>query len=250
MGWTASPASAHEPMSKIIPICFSDIAPQRHAVFEHQGIPAGRAVPAQIGALFTTAVDLLGEIASPVGILADISIAEFEKVYNGEGKNEPRTPVGDIFALADDLALFAATLGERVSREITDRFKSGDLAVGAMLDAAASVAADNLAQAMQDHFCRTLVDRDEPNAVTGVLRYSPGYCGWHISGQRRLFDDLHPEQIGITLRDSFLMQPLKSVSGVLIAGPKQIHDFPDTYPFCAQCKTHNCRERIRSLLTR
>jgi len=237
-------------MSRIIPICFSDIAPERHAVFEHQGIPAGRAVPAQIGALFTTAVDLLNEIAVPVGILADISIAEFEEVYQGEGRNEPQTPVADILPLADDLALFAATLGERVSREITDRFKSGDLAVGAMLDAAASVAADNLAQAMQDHFCQALSENGRMDPSTGVLRYSPGYCGWHISGQRRLFEDLHPEQIGITLRDSFLMQPLKSVSGVLIAGPKQIHDFEDTYPFCAQCKMHNCRERIRSLLSR
>jgi hypothetical protein len=237
-------------MSRIISICFSDIAPPRHAVFEHQGIPAERAVPAQIGALFTTAVDLLNELASPVGVLADIPRSAFEEIYRGEGRNETHTPVADILPLADDLALFAATLGEPVSREITDRFKSGDLAVGAMLDAAASVAADRLADAIQDCFCRALSERGRMAPTIGVLRYSPGYCGWHISGQRRLFDELHPEQIGITLRESFLMQPLKSVSGVLIAGPKQIHDFEDTYPFCAQCKTHNCRERIRSLLGR
>lgn len=235
-------------MSEIIRFRFCDIAPAREAVYAQQGIPAGRPVSGQIGALYTTAVDLLGEIAVPIGILADISIEEFRQVYEGEGKNEPRTPVGDICPLANHLAVFAATLGAEVSDEITDRFKSGDLAVGVMLDAAASVAADNLAQAMQDHFCRTLAERHELDSTTGVLRYSPGYCGWHVSGQRKLFAFLKPEQIGLTLRDSFLMQPLKSVSAVLIAGPQEIHDFPDTYPFCASCETHNCRERVPSLL--
>ena len=70
----------------------------------------------------------------------------------------------------------------------------------------------------------------------GVLRYSPGYCGWHISGQRRLFAHLRPERIGITLHDSYLMEPLKSVSGVLIAGAKEIHAFADTYPLTLTSK--------------
>lgn len=235
-------------MSEIIRFRFRDIAPAREAVYAQQGIPPGKPMNRQIGALFTTAADLLSEIAAPIGILADISIAEFANVFQGEGENEPRTPVGDMYAYADHLALFAATLGEEVSSEITDRFKSGDLAVGVMLDAAASVAADNLAQAMQDRFCRTLAERRELDSTTGVLRYSPGYCGWHISGQRRLFAFLKPEPIGLTLRESFLMQPLKSVSAAIIAGPQKIHDFPDTYPFCASCRTHNCRERIPSLL--
>jgi hypothetical protein len=81
------------------------------------------------------------------------------------------------------------------------------------------------------------------------LRYSPGYCGWHISGQRKLFDFLKPETIGISLRESHLMEPLKSVSGVVIVGPAGIHAFQDEYPFCERCKTHGCRERIGSPAT-
>ena len=235
-------------MSEIIEVPFCDIAPTREEVYAQQGIPAGRTMPAPIGAIYTTAIDLLGEIAEPVGILADISIERFAEVYEGEGENEPRTPVGDIFPRADHLAVFAATLGAGVSGEITDRFKSGDLAVGVMLDAAASVAADNLARVMQDRFCRRLAERGEADAATGVLRYSPGYCGWHVSGQRKLFEYLRPERIGLTLRESFLMEPLKSVSAVVIAGPPEIHEFPDTYPFCGPCETHNCRQRVPTLL--
>jgi len=50
------------------------------------------------------------------------------------------------------------------------------------------------------------------------------------------------------LLDSFLMKPLKSVSGVIVVGEKEIHDFEDSYPFCSQCRSHSCRDRIRKLL--
>jgi hypothetical protein len=43
------------------------------------------------------------------------------------------------------------------------------------------------------------------------------------------------------------MQPLKSVSGVLIVGPPSIHDFHNDYDFCALCSTYQCRGRIASL---
>jgi hypothetical protein len=116
-----------------------------------------------------------------------------------------------------------------------------------MLDSAASAAADRLAGLAEDRFEHRLCERGCVTEATGVLRYSPGYCGWDISGQRKLFAFLHPDRIGLTLRDSFLMEPLKSVSGLIIAGPRNIHDRPDTYPFCDRCETHGCRKRFRAL---
>ncbi|UCE26659.1 MAG: hypothetical protein JSW52_09965, partial [Candidatus Coatesbacteria bacterium] len=82
---------------------------------------------------------------------------------------------------------------------------------------------------------------------SGVLRYSPGYCGWDISGQKKLFEYLKPNDVGITLRESYLMEPLKSVSGVIVAGPAEIHDFELNYPFCRDCVTKFCRDRIKSV---
>ena len=198
----------------------------------------------EIEALCTAALELLAEVAAPAGVLREISESDFEVVYQGEGRNEPRTPVEDIFTRAETLALFAVTLGPRVSREIEQRFQVNDLALGAMLDSAASVAADRLAGAAEDRLREVLSASGRRPAV---LRYSPGYCGWHISGQRKLFEFLHPEQIGISLRKSFLMEPLKSVSGVMIAGPREIHDFEMSYPFCSRCETRGCRARIRAL---
>lgn len=49
-------------------------------------------------------------------------------------------------------------------------------------------------------------------------RYSPGYCGWSVSEQHKLFSLLPPNFCGITLTESALMQPEKSVSGVIGVG--------------------------------
>lgn len=235
-------------MTEIMTFSTEQVVPDRDAVFQNQGIPAGKVVTEEVQALYVTARDLLSDVAERAGILAEISEPDFEVVYHGEGQNEPTSPVGDIFNRADDLALFAVTLGEHVSREIDERFKANDFALGCMLDSVASAAADKLAEIAQDRFFEILSGKGQIVPATGVLRYSPGYCGWHISGQKKLFEFLRPERIGISLRESFLMQPLKSVSGVMIAGRREIHDFRDSYPFCNQCRTHGCRRRIRALL--
>ncbi|MCP4146820.1 MAG: hypothetical protein GY757_03625, partial [bacterium] len=96
-------------------------------------------------------------------------------------------------------------------------------------------------------FLDRLKERGDWAPSLRVLNYSPGYCGWHISGQRKLFDWLNPEAIGIRLNESYLMSPLKSISGVLTAGEASIHRFDNTFPFCAQCRTFSCRERMKDV---
>jgi len=119
-----------------------------------------------------------------------------------------------------------------------------------MLDTAASLGAD-LAAAEIERYCeaqwRSARVIDD---TTTVMRFSPGYCGWHVSGQKRLFARLQPESIGITLNDSCLMQPLKSVSGVIVAAPRDAFDIHDTYPFCADCVDHSCRDRFAAIVGR
>jgi hypothetical protein len=68
-----------------------------------------------------------------------------------------------------------------------------------------------------------------------------------VTGQRALFAFIGAEAIGVTLNESCLMDPLKSVSGVLAAGPADIHRFAPVYAFCADCRTKACVGRIRAL---
>lgn len=218
--------------------------PDRAEVLRGQGIPADAEVSERVSGIVEQALGLYGKLAEPSGIYAEVSPSEFAAIYEGEGLNEHPAPVEGIFPRADHLALFAVTLGEALSREIRDLFRENEPALGYMLDAVASERADTAAELAGREFLASLLEEGRTGASTRALAYSPGYCGWHITGQRRLFDYLRPEEIGITLNDSCLMQPLKSVSGVFVAGPGEIHEFDDDFDFCDHCVTHQCRERI------
>jgi len=230
-------------MRTVVDFTAGEAVPPAAAVLASQGMPEGAALPERIGAILDSAMLLLAELARPRGLIADLPLEEFEEIYRGEGLNAAETPLDQIIAAADGLALFAATLGEAVSARISRLFAENDLALGYMLDAAASVAADRLADLLGERFNRLLARNG-----CRVLPYSPGYCGWHISGQGRLFARLNPEEIGMRLNESYLMQPLKSVSGVLVAGPGRIHKFRPRFSFCEDCRTRTCIERMASVL--
>jgi len=193
------------------------------------------------------ALCLLNESIAAKGVAAEISQDEFAFVFEGEGNNEASTPVGEIFSQSEHLSLFAVTLGPETSFEIARLFKENDFALGYMLDSAASVAADQAAALLESRVATSLRDRGWNDDDGAALRYSPGYCGWHISGQKKLFEYLNPERIGLTLRDSYLMDPLKSVSGVVLAGPKEMHEFEPSFPSCSICETISCRDRVKAL---
>jgi len=215
----------------------AESAPARAEALRLQGLPSGQAPSSRIGALLDAALAEYLQAAEPRALVGEIGREDFAEVYGGEGRNAPATPLDAVYPKAERLALFVATVGEPLTRRIRDLFGQHHPAPAAMLDAVASAAADGLAERLAARFAG---DDDG----TRALAYSPGYCGWHVSGQRRLFARLRPEEIGVTLNASFLMQPLKSVSGVLVLGPGRIHRFAPDYPFCADCADRPCRARI------
>ena len=231
-------------MREIVEIAAAGVLPEAGAVFACLSVPLH---DERSERLFREAVELFRSLSSPTGIFMQIEAGQFGAIYDGEGRNEPSTPLAEIFPKADRLALFAATVGHDVSVRIRELFNSRDFVLASMLDAVASEATEVAAGIVQRTFDEWLVKQEGSRPSMRLLRYSPGYCGWHVSGQRALFDVLKPGEIGITLRESFLMEPLKSISGVIVAGPAEIHDFEDSYPFCADCQTRGCRERIRKI---
>lgn len=233
-------------MREYVEIDAAAIEPDPGLVMAHLGVPPG-APSARNKPILRAALELFAAHATPEGLMTGISPEEFVQVFRGEDLNEPVTPLGQIFPRADGLALFAVTVGEGISQEIMRRFASRDFALGSMLDAVASEATERAGELLERRFREMLASRRIGGVALGVLRYSPGYCGWHISGQRKLFDLLRPQEIGITLRESYLMQPLKSMSGVIVAGAREIHTFDDNYPFCRECRSRSCRSRIRRL---
>lgn len=219
--------------------------PERHEVFHLQGLPPRAEPRRHVAAILEEATAAYLETAEPRALVADISQAAFAGVYRGEGGNAPVTPVEAVVSRADTIALFVATVGSRVTDRIRTLFATNEPALAAMLDSVASAAADRFA-AMLGHW---FVAEAGGASADGrrALAYSPGYCGWHVTGQRALFEYLEPGDIGVTLNASCLMDPLKSVSGVLAAGCHDIHRFLPAFPFCADCRDKPCLGRIRSL---
>ena len=237
-------------MTTILEFAPGDVGPLREAALAQMGIPAGAEVPPHVERLFESAAEIFAETATPAGLWKEITVGEFAPLYRGEGRNAVDSPLAEIFPRAERLALFAVTIGEPTSEALRRCFDAQDFALAYALDAIASVAADDAADVAERRYADSLrvAGWDAPDG--DVLRYSPGYCGWDVTGQRRLFAYLQPEAIGITLTDSCLMQPLKSVSGVMVAGPRSIHRFRPTYDFCDRCETRTCRERLRTLFAR
>ena len=208
-------------------------------------VPKRAVVSQTILDLIKKAIDIFLESAQPVAKITEISPADFDDLYRGENQNAKDTPLQHIYPKAHALALYTTTLGSAISHEIEKLLQSNDLALGAILDATASVGADNGTQELENIFLSRVSNRkSEPGVVLG---YSPGYCGWHISGQKQLFNYLNPEEIGVTLNRNCLMTPIKSVSGVLVAGNKEIHYFKPDWDFCEVCKTHSCLMRMKDL---
>jgi hypothetical protein len=234
-------------MREMIEIPAKDARPDMDSILKNLEIPSENALPENVKQLLKKAMKIFLEQAQPNCLFSEISIPEFETVYYGEGQNEKATPVNQIFRKADSLALFALTIGQKISEEIKRHFEAKEFALGSVLDAVASAGIDRAADSMENYYLRLLEKEGKTKASKGIIRYNPGYCGWHISGQKKLFEFLHPEDIGIELMDSFLMKPLKSISGVMVFGEKKIHVFKDSYPFCSQCKTRSCRDRIKAL---
>jgi hypothetical protein len=234
-------------MSEVIELDPIRTPPDRIAVIEAQGIPRMAKVSEHVLELADRAIERYAELVRPRGTVALITSAEFAGVYRGEGSNASRTPLEEIYPRAERLALFAVTLGQAISEEIHELFRSNEPAEAYALDAIASDRADAAADLVARLFLDDELRAGRVGAVSRVLPYSPGYCGWHVSGQRRLFDFLRPESIGVAINSSCLMQPLKSVSGVLVIGPPSIHEFHNDFDFCALCSTYQCRGRIASL---
>lgn len=231
-------------MSDVLFFATADLIADDAAILRRQGLPAGAEPSLRIRRGLEEALARFRGLAAPRGLRLTIDPPAFAEAYHGAGRNQAVTPLDEIVPRAERLALFAATVGEPVCREVRELFAAGELALGFALDAVAAEATDRLADRMAESFRATLAKGEDDDLR--VLPYSPGYCGWHVSGQRALFDRLHPETIGITLSPGCMMSPVKSVSGVLVAGPREAHLFRREFPFCEDCQTHACLSRMRA----
>ncbi len=132
---------------------------------------------------------------------------------------------------ASSIAIFACTIGEAISNRAIQLIRE-DALKGYIGDVVASIMAEKTAGKFQEKIEQYAHSQED--SISN--RYSPGYCGWSVAEQHLLFSLLPDSFCGITLNDAALMQPIKSVSGIIGIGKKIIKN-----PYeCNICDETDC----------
>ncbi len=131
-----------------------------------------------------------------------------------------------------EIVFFAGTAGERVTHRCRELHLQGETVYSFVLDLLGSVVAEKTVERIADHLVR------EAGLPFGTISesFSPGYCNWDVAEQQLLFSLLPAGFCGISLSPSSLMSPVKSVSGIIGAGPSMKR----SGYHCRFCKDRTC----------
>ena len=133
---------------------------------------------------------------------------------------------------SDSVAIFLCTAGAEIGIRSRKAMHERDLLRGYIYDIIGSEIVEAAADLMQNELEKAVISSGEK--ITN--RYSPGYCGWDVAEQHKLFQLVPDNFCGIRLTESALMDPIKSVSGIIGIG-KYVRLNPYT---CNMCDLKNC----------
>ena len=136
---------------------------------------------------------------------------------------------------SEAFALFICTSGLKFETYQQRLKEQGDMVRVFIADALGSVIAEKCADQME----KALQESIDKLGWKHTNRFSPGYCGWHVSQQQLLFPLFQGHTCGVKLTDSSLMIPIKSVSGIIGLGEK-VRKLEYT---CGLCDFKQCYKR-------
>ncbi len=162
-----------------------------------------------------------------------IDISREEKIIIIDGVQfEVKKIITNQLRKMDNVALFACTAGSGIGDYSKELMHEGDFVKGYIADVIGSEIVESAMDKIQD-------DLELHMQADGLFitdRFSPGYCGWSVAEQHKLFSFFPAGFCGISLTPTSLMQPIKSVSGFIGIGE---HVRRKGYP-CNHCDVVNC----------
>lgn len=187
--------------------------------------------------------DMIGDVLVNAAKICDIK-AEYiichEVSFNDELKsmrvNNIDFNIGKIIRAqirkSQSVAFFLCTAGNKIGELSRKLMHEKDFLTGYIYDIAGSEIVEAAADLIQAELREQMVKEN----ISITNRFSPGYCGWNVSEQQKLFSLIPDNFCGIKLTDSSLMDPIKSVSGVIGIG-ENVRFRPYT---CNLCDDTNC----------
>ncbi len=132
----------------------------------------------------------------------------------------------------DSFVLFAATVGIELDRLIS---RYGRISPSRALIFQA-IGAERI-ESLCDEFTRSIQEEFGPT----IPRFSPGYGDFALEAQKDLFRVLEPsKRIGLTLNESMLMTPTKSVTAIIGVTDSNCKNFKHN---CEDCNKTDCMYR-------
>lgn len=141
---------------------------------------------------------------------------------------------------ATDIYVFLVTIGKDLEEAASSSMGSGDHLLGYLLDRIGSFAVESLAKNAEETL-RTSLAKEH---LSVSMRFSPGYCDWHIEEQFKLAKIIDFSKAGITLTKNCMMIPKKSISAIVGIGSEKL--FAEVTSPCTLCNMKTCDYRRRT----
>ncbi len=111
--------------------------------------------------------------------------------------------------------LFLVTIGNGIDSWIQKLVDEDDIHSAYLVDVIASEYIEKLSE-----WTEAKIKSIVGNGFGYSNRYGPGYCDWDLAEQDKLFSFLPKDFCGVTLSESSMMKPRKSLSGIIGYGEK------------------------------
>lgn len=196
------------------------------------------AVGAHSKGLVDQYIDIGRQIMSPAAgyVLVEAMNAEFSEELDLAGISfQTGKIINKMLKSSEIYALFIVTIGPEPEQLARNLLEKGEYLDGYITDLLASAMVDSLADLMHDEIRKVA----QKKGMKMTNRYSPGYCSWDVSEQQKLFSLFPKDSCGISLSESSLMNPIKSISGIIGLGPQvKYNDYT-----CEICPMKTCAFR-------
>jgi len=139
-----------------------------------------------------------------VSVSGQLEAAEAPGLFAGENMKK-------LLSGCPRATIMAVTIGPALEDEVARLDKAGQITEAYLLEMVGGMMADYMADRLDER-----IDREVSRAgFDRTMRYSPGYGDWPLDRQAPLHKLLGSERIGISVTDTHIMIPRKSVSAVL-----------------------------------
>lgn len=207
-------------------------------VIHGQGIDSAHpsARSPQLVRLAQRAIEIGQSLIEPTAVYRYLEICEVqhEQLHLAGGHTLQGALIGQHLSRADAVVVALCTIGHKIDPAITASFKT-DPAFALALDGFGSAAVEALANTV----CRNLEREAADRELRTSIPLSPGMIGWPVDqGQPQIFSILDSQSIGISLNDTCMMTPKKSLSFIIGEGPN-LETKGNTCGYCAMNET--CR---------